>query len=330
MVEPHPAVAAVRVAVRAALRDARPGALVQAAVSGGADSLALMAALAFEAPRRDRLVEVVHVDHGLQPGSAEQAERVREQATALGISSVLVRRVAVGTAADGPEGAARRARYAALDEAAKDSGADRVYLAHTLDDQAEQVLLGLARGSGARSLAGIPPLRERYQRPLLHLTHATLVEACRAQGLEPWADPSNDDPAYTRSRVRHRVLPVLEAELGPGVAAALARTAELLRADAELLDALAADAWLRCTFDEETPDPEGLSTRVLAELPDALRTRVIRTAITRAGAPPTDVALSHVRAVEALVLDWHGQGPLSLPGGLVAVRRCDRLVVEAP
>lgn len=349
MAEPHPAVAAVRVAVRGALRDASPRALVLAAVSGGADSLALMAAIAFEAPRCGRRAGVVHVDHGLQAGSPEQARRVAAQAVAVGIAPADVHLVQAGdpvgrhtsepteagpdVPGEGPEGRARRARYASLEATVTSTGAEWVYLGHTRDDQAEQVLLGLARGSGPRSLAGMPRIRGCYRRPLLDLRHDTLVDACRHLGLQPWEDPTNADPAYTRNRVRHRVLPLLESELGPGVAAALARTAELLRADADLLDVLAAEAWAACTAGQQVGEPPTaveLSVGALAALPGALRSRVVRAAIVRAGAPPGDVALSHTRAVEALVDDWHGQGPISLPRGLVAVRRCDRLVFEAP
>jgi len=315
--------------VRAALQQTAPGDRVLVAVSGGADSLALTAAAAFEGPRLGRAVGAVHVDHGLHPGSADQARRVVDQARGLGLDDVGVRVVDVVDHASGPEGAARAARYAALDAAAEEAGAAAVLLGHTRDDQAEQVLLGLARGSGARSLAGMPASRGRYRRPLLGLTHATLVDACRHQGLQPWPDPANDDPAYTRNRVRHRVLPVLEAELGPGIADALARSAELLRADADLLDSLAAEARQRCR--DASPGPVGgLGTGDLAALPEALRARVIRAEMVAAGVSPSALTLGHVRSAEALVVSWRGQGPVSLPGGLVAVRRCDRLVVEAP
>lgn len=317
----------MRHAVRAALREVSAGRPVYAAVSGGADSLALLAGLAFEGPRHDRRVSVLHVDHGLQPVSADQAARVVEQAAALGVTDVHVLRAsATAVRGVGPEAAARRMRYELLDAVAARESGSVVCLGHTRDDQAEQVLLGLARGSGARSLAGIPPARGPYRRPLLHLRHDALVEACRQQGLEPWDDPTNDDVALTRNRVRHRVLPMLEAELGPGVTDALARTADLLRTDADLLDSLAADAHARCRAESS----DGLSVTELALLPDAVRSRVIRRALVDAGAPANDVSARHVGAVDALVRDWRGQGPVSLPGGLVAVRRCDRLVVEAP
>jgi tRNA(Ile)-lysidine synthase len=312
---PDPAVAAVRRAVRAVLPD---DGLVLAAVSGGADSLALLAGLAFEAPRQGLRYGAVHVDHGLLEGSADQAANVAAQAAALGADPVDVVTVTVeGTT----EGAARTARYAALDAAAVRHGAALVLLGHTRDDQAEQVLLGLARGSGARSLAGIPPTRGIYARPLIGIPRATTERACAAQGLTPWQDPSNADPAYARARARHHALPALEAALGPGIAEALARTAALLRDDADLLDALAADAW-PSTLKEA--DPLTLDVAALDALPAALRTRVLRRAALAAGAPPTDLTLGHVQAVDALITGWHGQGPVALPG-LAVVRRCGTL-----
>jgi len=304
MAGPDPAVAAVRRAVRAALA---PGtSLVAAAVSGGADSLALLAALAWEAPRNDRRAAAVTVDHGLHPASAEQAARVVAQARDLGVECATL---TVSCRDD--ETSARTARYAALDAWAADNDAT-VLLGHTRDDQAEQVLLGLARGSGARSLAGMPRTRGPYVRPLLDLPRATTVAACEALGLTPWDDPANADPRHARVRVRTTVLPTLEAELGPGVAAALARRARLLRDDADLLDALAA----------EHPS---LAVADLAALPAALRSRVLRRAAIAAGSPATALTAEHVAALDAFVTDWHGQGEVALPGGLVAERRCDTL-----
>jgi tRNA(Ile)-lysidine synthase len=314
MAGPDPAVADVRRAVRSALAVLPPGALAVAAVSGGADSLALLAALAWEAPRNDRRAAAVTVDHGLHPGSAAQAREVVAVARELAVACDVV----VVTPDGGNEAAARRARYAALDAVA----ADAILLGHTRDDQAEQVLLGLARGSGARSLAGMPATRGRYVRPFLDLPRATTERACAALGLTPWDDPANADPRWARSRVRHAVLPVLESELGPGVPAALARTAALLRADADLLDALATEAW---------PDPAApLATAALAALPDALRTRVLRRAAIAAGVPANDLTAAHVAGIDALVTDWHGQRGVALPRGLAAVRGCDTVTFRSP
>ena len=237
---PGVAVAEVRSAVRACLSDLAAGDLVLVACSGGADSLALAAAAAFAAPRLGLRAGGVTVDHGLQPGSAERAGETTALLSTLGLDPVHNTTVTVpsGTA-KGPEAAARQARYAALDAAAGEYGAVAVLLGHTLDDQAETVLLGLARGSGARSLAGMPGRRGPYRRPLLAVRRATTAAACAELGLQTWQDPHNQDFRFARARVRHQALPALEAALGPGVAEALARTAAQLRADAECLDDLA-------------------------------------------------------------------------------------------
>lgn len=296
---------------RSALLDPyRPLALV--ALSGGPDSLALAAAAAFEAPRAGWRAGAVVVDHGLQAGSGEQADAAASVARDLGLDPVIVRRVDAAAAAGGPgpEGAARAARYAALDAAAEETGAGLVLLGHTLDDQAETVLLGLARGSGAASLAGMAARTGRYARPLLGLRRATTRQACADAGLAAWSDPHNADHAYARVRVRERVLPVLEAELGPGVAEALARTAEQLREDEQ------AFAQQIDEFIEEICEPAeagiAVSAAVLAANPPALRQRIIRHVV----ASEFGVALTRRQTLEVarLVTDWHGQGPVDLPG----------------
>jgi len=295
--------------------------LVLVALSGGADSLALAAATAFEAPRAGLRAGAVIVDHGLQDASATVAEAAADAARALGLDPVLVRRVEV-TGEGGPEASARAARYAALDAAADETGAALVLLGHTLDDQAETVLLGLARGSGAASLAGMAPQSGRYARPLLGIRRATTRQACLDAGLEPWDDPHNLDPAYTRVRVRERVLPVLEAELGPGVAEALARTAEQLREDEEAFTSQIDE------FIEELCEPAeagiAVSAAALAANPAALRQRIIRHVV----ASEFGVSLTRTQTLEVarLVTDWHGQGPIDLPGGIRATRAGSRIV----
>ena len=311
-----PAVSATRLAVRATLAALDAGDLVLAAVSGGADSLALAAALSREAPRAGLRAGAVTVDHGLQAGSAERAEVVAERCRSWSLDPV-VERVTVGRAG-GPEAAARAARYAALGAAADRLGATAVVLAHTLDDQAETVLLGLARGSGARSLAGMPARAGRYLRPFLGIRRETTVAACAALGLDPWRDPHNTDPDFARARVRSDALPALEAALGPGVAEALARSADLLRDDADALD-----DWARQCLGPNLD--QDLDVAGLGALPRAVRRRVLRLAAIGAGSPAGDLAASHVGELDRLVTDWHGQGPVSLPGGLVGERRCDRL-----
>jgi tRNA(Ile)-lysidine synthase len=319
---PHPAVAEVRRAVRRGLGGLTAADLVLAACSGGADSLALAAALAHEAPRQRLHAGGVTVDHGLQPGSAERARRVAAVLAGLGLHPVCSVPVTVGAGPGrgGPEAAARGARYRALDEVAEGTGARAVLLGHSLDDQAETVLLGLARGSGARSLAGMPSARGHYRRPLLGVRRATLRAACDALDLPPWDDPHNADPAYARARVRHQVLPALETALGPGVAQALARTAGQLRTDAEALDELAAG---------QVPllrDPDGgWLAGALAAAPTAIRARVLRMAAIEAGCSPGKLTAGHVEALDELVTHWHGQRWATLPGGVRAMLQCGRL-----
>ena len=324
---PDPSVAAVRLAVRQALTGPRgpaAGDLVLVACSGGADSLALAAALAFEAPRLGLRAGGITVDHALQADSAAQAGRVVAVLKELGLDPAWSVRVAV-TGPGGPEAAARTARYAALDQAATAERAIAVLLGHTLDDQAETVLLGLARGSGARSLAGMAERSGRYLRPLLGLRRAQTRAACAAEGLTAWDDPHNADPGYARVRVRSRLLPALEAELGPGVAEALARTAGQLRADADVLDELAAAAAKQL----EDGQP-GLPAAGLAALPPAIRGRVLRAAARVAGAPAGALAHRHVTEIDALVTSWHGQRGVDLPGGVCCRRQCGRLLFDAP
>jgi tRNA(Ile)-lysidine synthase len=339
---PHPAVAETRSCVRRGLDDLDTGDLVLAACSGGADSLALAAALAHEAPRLGLRAGGVTVDHGLQAGSAERAAAVAVILTGMGLDPVRTVRVSVrgwpvngarasgvsggqvGNTSPGPEAAARAARYAALDEVARGTGAAAVLLGHTRDDQAETVLLGLARGSGARSLAGMPARRGCYRRPVLGVSRATMREACQALGFEPWDDPHNTDPAYSRTRVRHHVLPVLEQELGPGIADALARSARQLRADCDALDGLA-----RAEAQRLADTGPGLDAGALAPLPAAIRSRVLRASAIAAGCPAGALTARHIDALDALVTSWRGQRWADLPGGVRGRRQYGRLLLEA-
>ena len=313
---PAPAVATVRNAVRQAISDLENGDLVLAACSGGADSLALAAALAFTAPRLGLRAGGVTVDHGLQGESGQTAEKAAGALASFGMNPVLNVAVTVD-GGGGPEAAARTARYRALSDAAAETGAKAVLLGHTLDDQAETVLLGLARGSGARSLSGMPPRRGVFRRPLLGLRRAVTRDACAALGLDPWQDPHNADRRYARVRVRLDALPALEAALGPGVTEALARTAGQLRADAETLENLAAERIFA-----DSPLPAGS----LGELPEAVRTRVLRSAAIAAGCPPGALTAGHVARVAELVTNWHGQRWIDLPGGIRASRHEGQVV----
>jgi tRNA(Ile)-lysidine synthase len=315
--DPDRARVKVRQAVTAALRDLPDDALVLVAVSGGADSLALAQAVA----GLDRPGAAGIVDHRLQSDSHLVAESAARECARLGLDPVIVEAVDAAPRGAGPEAAARDARRAALAAMAERIGAGAILLAHTRDDQAETVLLRLARGSGARSLAAMPARAGLWRRPLLDLPRD--VVRASATGLAIWEDPHNDDPAYARSRVRHAALPALVEALGPDVVDGLARSARLLRDDADALDALA-DAALPSLADAEG----ALDAAGLAALPRAVRTRVIRAAAVEAGCPPGALTSEHVDRLEALVSDWHGQGAVDLPGGLAGQRAYGRLTIR--
>ena len=327
MTGPAAAVAAVRAAVRTALADLPTGSHVLVACCGGADSLALAAATAFVAPRTGLTAGAAVVDHGWHPASASVAAAAAQACLRLGLAPVRVLDVAAAVAGGhgGPEAAARDARYAALAQAADEQDAVAVLLGHTLDDQAETVLLGLARGSGARSLAGMPAHRGRLRRPLLDLSRTTTRDACAALGLTPHEDPANTDPAYTRVRVR-RVMDLLEGALGPGLPAALARTAALLartptpstpsRATCSAGRAWRAGTTSRCSLRPRRRPPPG-----------AARGGPLRRL------PAGGLGSRHALALDALVAGWRRgarHGPVHLPGGIVATRACGTLSLAPP
>ncbi|WP_104081628.1 tRNA lysidine(34) synthetase TilS [Cryobacterium sp. Y11] len=313
-----PATADIRRAVRALLP---PNGLVLVGLSGGADSLALAAATAFEAERAGIRAGAVIVDHNLQAGSADVAARAADTARRLGLDPVLVLSVHVESDGTGPEAAARTARYAAFDAAREQTGASGVLLGHTLDDQAETVLLGLARGSGPTSLRGMAARTGPILRPLLGIRRAQTRQFCAEAGLEPWSDPQNFDQRYARVRVRETVLPLLESELGPGVGVALARTAEALREDSDALDQLA-----RAVLHAHWVNGE-IAAAVLAAQSAAVRQRVIRFGTLEQHAVALD--RGQTLAVAALVTHWHGQGALSLPG-IRVVRKGGMLIFSVP
>jgi tRNA(Ile)-lysidine synthase len=295
-VDRQSAVAALHAAVKTFEREhAVAGQRWCVALSGGADSLALTATAAKAKPTKALIV-----DHRLQTDSDKVAATAREQALALGCVEAQVIRVDVGTAG-GPEAAARTARYRALDTAR--AGAP-VLLAHTLDDQAETVLLGLGRGSGARSIAGMRPHDPPWYRPLLGVRREVTHAACAELNLTPWQDPHNVDRRYTRTRLRGEVLPLLEDVLGGGVAEALARTAAALREDTEALDELAGHEL------GEVSTAAGLDASRLRDLPEAIRRRVIRGWLLAGGA--SGLTDKQIRGVDSLVTAWRGQGGVAV------------------
>lgn len=295
--------------------------------------MALAAAASYEGARAGWLVGAVVIDHGLHAGSSAVAHRVARHLTSHELlrdtlEPVEVVRVHVG-GRGGPEAAARDARYVALGALADRDDAV-VLLGHTKDDQAETVLLGLARGSGYRSLAGMRAVAGPYRRPLLGIDRAQTQQACAALGLPVWLDPDNEDVRFARVRVRRVALPTLEAELGPGVASALARTAAQATEDADALDALAAELAATVGLDASASGCLDVAVADLVNAPTALRRRVLRRAALLAGCPGGDLFAVHVEALDALLVDWHGQRAVDLPGAVRAVRLDSRLTFRRP
>ena len=321
MTGPASAVAATRLAVRTELALLPEGSVVLVGCSGGPDSLALAGAVGFEAPKRGIKAAGLVVDHRLQAGSRQVAEAAAQQCRDLGLDPVDVQTVRVTRDGSGPEGAARSARYRALEDTAERLGAAAVLIGHTRDDQAEQVLLGLARGSGSRSLSGMPRRRGLFVRPFIALGRSETEAACVAYEIEPWRDPHNEDPTFARVRARG-FLRALEDELGPGIAAALARSAEMLREDADYLEDEA-----RAVLPTLGDGP--WSATALQALPRALRTRVWRLLAVEAGSGAGQLTAAHVESLDALLTSWHGQGPLNLPGHVRASRSGDLVTVAA-
>jgi len=316
------AIIEIRNAVKAHLAKLEPGDSVLVAVSGGADSLALAFAVLTESATNAIRSLAVTVDHQLQENSEQQAESVAQQLHDMGYEKVFIEKVVVNSDS-GIEAGARSARYAAISELAEREKVTKVYLGHTRDDQAETVLLGLARGSGTRSMSGMAIENGLFVRPLLSITREQTVRACADIKVNIWNDPHNFNTEFSRVKARLHVLPVMEENLGPGISAALARSAALLRDDADALDAFAEEALAHLDLTE-------LDCEKLLDLPRAIRTRILRIAIYASGAPSGSISADHVASVEALVTSWHGQGPINLPGGVKVERISGRLSLSKP
>ena len=317
----------VRRAVLAGAERLPEGSLVLLGVSGGADSLALAVAVSSCGAPGVRFGAVI-VDHGLQEGSQAMAARAAGECRRLGLDPVVEVHVHVpmGPGTGGLEQAARLVRRSALLDAAEAHGAAAIWLAHTADDQAETVLLGLLRGSGPRSLAGMRPVDGMWHRPLLGLRRSVVRASLAAAGIEAFEDPHNADERFSRVRVRHSVLPVLERELGGHVSEQLVRGAELFRDDTDALDAMAEDAWQHMSA---SAGAGRLPVDDVRALPRALRTRVVRLALIDAGCPSPEK--DHIDAVEHLILEARARGPVRVPGGLQVARdRVARLLVIEP
>jgi tRNA(Ile)-lysidine synthase len=315
------AIVAIRNAVKPHLARLEAGDVVLVAVSGGADSLALAYAILAESQPLAITAIAVTIDHQLQSGSSAQAEKVEKQLKEFGYEKVITEKVVVDSKS-GIEAGARDARYQALSACAEKEKATKIFLGHTRDDQAETVLLGLARGSGTRSLSGMAVENGIYIRPFLHITRTETEAACKEIGIDPWNDPHNGNTEFSRVRVRTEILPIMEAKLGPGIAAALARSASILRDDADALDELAQN-------EISQSDLASLDCEHLSTLARAIRSRILRAAIYAAGAPLGSITADHLAGVEALVTSWRGQGALSLPGGVKVERISGRLSLLA-
>jgi tRNA(Ile)-lysidine synthase len=293
-----------------------PGAPVLAMVSGGADSICLMHLLA---ELHDGPVGALTVDHGLRPGSREQAAAVVAAARALGLAAHL----AAPALAPGPglQERARDARLAAARRVAREGGYARIATGHTASDQAETVLFRLARGTGRTGALGMAARRDDLVRPLLCLTGAETRAWCRERGIAVVRDPANEDPAYARARVRAGLLPAL-AEVHPGAEANVAAFAERLRDEGELLGPLLDAARARAA------GGDGLSAAALASEPPAMRRLLIRRLIAEAGLPAGAAAAEPVARALAL-LDGPPGGIADLGRGAIAALEGGRLVVAS-
>ena len=329
--------------------------LVLVACSGGRDSMALAAVSHIVCTSMGVRCGVVIVDHGLQAGSEQVAGAAADRCRALGLGPVILRNATVQARGEGLEAAARQARYDELCAAAHESGAIAVLLAHTMDDQAETVLIGLLRSRGVDALAGMPQVFTRsgatFARPLLTLTRAETTGICEDLGVEYWDDPTNGDAVDgelpndypLRSRVRHDLLPAIERFAGFNVTRHFAESARLARMDKEYLDqrsdevmgeavttvdwpassaAVSTDTPRACAADDTNDSGHGIGLMIgvkrIACEPEAIRLRVIAHALSQAG---VNASAAQIAAIDRLVVDWHGQGGVSLPRGYSAKRK---------
>jgi tRNA(Ile)-lysidine synthase len=289
-------------------------------------------------------IVVAHLDHGLRKDSRSDARWVKEFASKLGFESVLSRSdvaKAAKTACDNLEQAARRARYAFLGRTAKKHEAKFILTAHTMDDQAETVLLRLLRGSGSDGMGGIEPLRQlnakskaelMLARPLVTWARRSDTESyCRLRGVDYLSDPMNKDEQFARVRVRRQLLPLMES-FNARIVEGLSRTAELLRDELDVLtrqaDALLVTASIVTTKGKHNKSetiPPSLDVRVLANAPVAVRRRALRRWISNGRGDLRRCELAHIQSIERLLRGEQGGRVAELPGGDKVVRRQSRL-----
>jgi tRNA(Ile)-lysidine synthase len=269
-----------------------PGQTVLVCVSGGPDSVCLLECMV----RLRRLfhvsLEVFHLDHRLRAGSHDDAAYVKRLAERNHLEFHL--QVAEGSPAKGEsvEAWAREQRIRAVGEVLRATGASRIAEGHTLDDQAETLLIALIRGGGLEAMAGIAPVMGNEVQPLIDVTRVEVEAAVRSLGLRPRIDPTNKDTALLRNALRLKGLPALERATGRELSGSLARTADLLRRDERELSRQASSAF----DDVATEDPQGweLDATALVTLPRALSSRVVRSALYRLGVLPTEDSIAAV------------------------------------
>ena len=303
-------------AVQNLLKDLDPGDLVLVGCSGGADSLALVWTTSVVGKRLELKTGAVIVDHQLIPESNDVAQNAKKQCEELGIEKVIIKKVEVNQTNEGLEAAARIARYEAFENVLHETNAKVILLAHTQDDQAETVLMRLTRGSGAKSLSGMSAISGKYLRPFLHLRKKIVHHSLDLIGMKAWQDPANFDNQYLRVKVRQELMPKLIEVLGEGAISSLDKTSQLLRLDNQALDELAqqfVDA-------QDDVKKNGLKVKELENLPEAIRTRVLKICAVASGVHPGPFSFEHIEAIDALVKNWHGQGNVDLPGFIQATR----------
>ena len=288
-------------------------------VSGGADSLALAASCSALQDELSVTFVPVIIDHQLQVGSGEVAQAAKAACQTLGLTAAEIHQVEVTQNGDGVEAAARKARYEALRKSAEQHEAVGIMIAHSLNDQAETVLMRLSRGSGTRSLAAMSADKDGIWRPLLDVTRADLRISLDHYGLTVFDDPHNLDRRFTRVRVRLDVMPALRAALGDDVDFALARTAALSFDDAQALDALAAGLRAEAEVAGE------LVIAALAQAPRALVSRVVKTWLESRGVPIGALSFEHITAVTRLIIDPRVGSTVRVAGGVEVVRQSGRL-----
>ena len=303
-------------AVQNLLKDLDPGDLVLVGCSGGADSLALVWTTSVVGKRLEIKTGAVIVDHQLISESNDVAQNAKKQCEQLGIEKVIIKKVEVNQTNEGLEAAARIARYEAFENVLHETNAKVILLAHTQDDQAETVLMRLTRGSGAKSLSGMSAISGKYLRPFLHLRKKIVHDSLDLIGMKAWQDPANFDNQYLRVKVRQELMPKLIEVLGEGAISSLDKTSQLLRLDNQALDDLAqqfVDA-------QDDVKKKGLKVKELENLPEAIRTRVLKICAVASGVHPGPFSFEHIEAIDALVKNWHGQGNVDLPGFIQATR----------